>query len=313
MTEGCIDSKLSKLHKEVQTQHQWRFEAVEISQFFPLGCKTTFRAYCSDRVTEFVQKPKQQCVTDVGKILGLEAVAVSVRWYPTKDCDSNRRGVEGIYLLKSLPDWNFREQHLLKPAPFEVAEVAEEIQATLREVQTHFHAVNDLATVCSWRQWVAAFAPRTNDTPMSYAVRLYNLRHYKMPMRNIVFDRSQRLADNRWRIEPARSNLNDGIPWNDLVQGYAMNSVRTEHNPNPPPPRVYIIPNAELQGRLALFTEKVDSYYNVRVKGLTMPFIKEMVQSKVLLDGRNVSASGKLILCSLDDLSLTIRILIIAF
>jgi hypothetical protein len=43
--EPCIDNKLSKLHKEIQTQHQWRFEAVPMSPLFPLGCKTMYRAY----------------------------------------------------------------------------------------------------------------------------------------------------------------------------------------------------------------------------------------------------------------------------
>jgi hypothetical protein len=50
--ENCIDSELACLHKELQTQHQWRFQAVEPSTFFPFGCKTTYRAYSSDKVIE---------------------------------------------------------------------------------------------------------------------------------------------------------------------------------------------------------------------------------------------------------------------
>lgn len=35
--ENSIDSKFEKLHKEMYTQLQWRFEAVEKHEMFPLG------------------------------------------------------------------------------------------------------------------------------------------------------------------------------------------------------------------------------------------------------------------------------------
>jgi hypothetical protein len=35
--ESSIDSKFSKLHKEMYTQLQWRFEAVSRHEMFPLG------------------------------------------------------------------------------------------------------------------------------------------------------------------------------------------------------------------------------------------------------------------------------------
>lgn len=37
------------MHKEVHTQHQWRFYAVPVDPMFPLGCKTTYRAYSADQ------------------------------------------------------------------------------------------------------------------------------------------------------------------------------------------------------------------------------------------------------------------------
>jgi len=47
--EDCIDEKLSNLHKEENTQLQWKFESVPVSFQYPLGVKTSWRAYCSDR------------------------------------------------------------------------------------------------------------------------------------------------------------------------------------------------------------------------------------------------------------------------
>ena len=49
----CIDKEIGQMHRLGQTQHQWKFEAVEKNSFFPFGCKTTFRAYSSDKVVEF--------------------------------------------------------------------------------------------------------------------------------------------------------------------------------------------------------------------------------------------------------------------
>lgn len=96
--------KISQLHKDIQTQHQWRFQAVERSTYFPLGCKTTFRAYSSDKVVEFKQRPPQNCITEIGRATGLEPTTLYVRWYPSEKCDPVRRpGVEGMHLLINFP------------------------------------------------------------------------------------------------------------------------------------------------------------------------------------------------------------------
>ena len=49
---GYIDPKFGKYAKGVNTQLQFIFEAVPISESFPLGCKTTYRAYSNDEVVE---------------------------------------------------------------------------------------------------------------------------------------------------------------------------------------------------------------------------------------------------------------------
>ena len=76
--EPCIDKKLSKLHKEEDTQHQWRFYAVEKSSHFPLGCKTLYRAYSSDKVVELISKDKLSCRSFIGTTIGLEPVTTNV-------------------------------------------------------------------------------------------------------------------------------------------------------------------------------------------------------------------------------------------
>jgi hypothetical protein len=67
---SSIDCNLSQLHKRDNTQHQWRFEAVTISGYHPIGAKAMYRKYCSDKVVIIEKRCKLQCVSKVGKLTG---------------------------------------------------------------------------------------------------------------------------------------------------------------------------------------------------------------------------------------------------
>jgi hypothetical protein len=77
--DRVLDKHLSKLHKEIQTQHKWRFEAVTPTTMFPMGCKTTFKAYSSDIVVEIRKIPPAQAVTPIGKITGESILQIKSR------------------------------------------------------------------------------------------------------------------------------------------------------------------------------------------------------------------------------------------
>jgi len=81
LIEKCIDPHLSHLHKLEDTQLCWRFEAVQRSPDFPLGCKSTYRAYSSDKVIEFIKKPKHSCLGCIGQILGLYIACALILLY----------------------------------------------------------------------------------------------------------------------------------------------------------------------------------------------------------------------------------------
>jgi len=68
--------KIDNYAKELETQHQWRFEAVQESPNFQSGVKVTYRAYSSNKVIEFVQKPMHQCITPIGQLTGLEGIKI---------------------------------------------------------------------------------------------------------------------------------------------------------------------------------------------------------------------------------------------
>jgi hypothetical protein len=60
--DGCIDPEFSRYAKLEHTQLQFIFEAVPISPMFPLGCKTTYRAYSCDQSIELYEDPLEEHV-----------------------------------------------------------------------------------------------------------------------------------------------------------------------------------------------------------------------------------------------------------
>ena len=82
--DKCIDSRFSRWTKTVNTQHQWKFEAVEPSEYFPYGVRVMYRAFASDEVVEVVKSVAPHS-TDAGRFVGLKAIRVQVYWYPVYD------------------------------------------------------------------------------------------------------------------------------------------------------------------------------------------------------------------------------------
>ena len=80
----CIDPAFSRWTKEVNTQHQWKFERVEPSEYFPWGVRVMYRAFASDEVVEVVKSVAPHS-TDAGRFVGLKAIRVRVFWYPVYD------------------------------------------------------------------------------------------------------------------------------------------------------------------------------------------------------------------------------------
>jgi hypothetical protein len=89
LIKDCKDQNFGLTHKMPYTQHCWRFEAVKASDNFKFGCKTTYKAYCSDKVVEIQSKIKSQCYSLVGQYTGLEPYTLYCPWYP------KRNGLEG--------------------------------------------------------------------------------------------------------------------------------------------------------------------------------------------------------------------------
>jgi len=77
----------------IYTMHQWCFEAVEPTHWFPLGVKSTYRPYSADRVIVFEFKNKKECLHPVGMATGMEPVTLYNTWRPSVDDDPTRPGI----------------------------------------------------------------------------------------------------------------------------------------------------------------------------------------------------------------------------
>jgi hypothetical protein len=109
-------------YKEEETQLQWTFERVPASEHFPLGVKTTYRAWVQDEVIEIVKSPDPPDTYE-GRIVGLNAIKTHVVQYPL---DNPNGRPDGMFLLKAFPSTTF------KPRAFEEGSRAD-LEKTLRE------------------------------------------------------------------------------------------------------------------------------------------------------------------------------------
>ena len=68
--EPHIDPKLANLHKKAHTQHQWVFESVEDSVYFPMGAKVQYRAHAQEVTIEAELVEKDKARSPLGKYGG---------------------------------------------------------------------------------------------------------------------------------------------------------------------------------------------------------------------------------------------------
>ena len=76
--EPAIDHHFGRTHKMEWTQHQYRFEAVTISDHFPNGVKFTYRKFSCDKVVVIDKKPIINCRTAVGILTGINNIYLRI-------------------------------------------------------------------------------------------------------------------------------------------------------------------------------------------------------------------------------------------
>lgn len=285
--EGIIDSKLSRLHKEVQTQHQWKFEAVAPSVLFPLGCKTMYRAYSSDVVVEIAKKPKQQCVSVVGQYTGLEPMKLYVRWYPSAECISSRLGIEGFYLIRKVPHC---ENNWLDPLELSIGSSIA-INKCIAEVESSYDIIADAEIRDAWEEWRENYAPLSDDADR-YLLLLSSKNHpYHIPLCDVYLDGFSGVDRPRWGAKLDEPLIQTDYIWPEVL-ARANPSVVTEFTPNPPEPRTISVSDEYLESILDVFDRKCASYH-ASLQILSKKALEMKVQRRVSYNGIVPSTTGK--------------------
>jgi len=288
----CITKGFARMHKEIHTQHQWRFFAVPVDPMFPLGCKTTFRAYSADQVVEFVKKPKGQCLSKVGRYTGLEPVTLFVRWYPTALCDPNRVGVEGLYILEKLPSCPVGMGTFIEPCDFDVGS-SDYIKKCIIEVHRQWQAFDTHATILNdWNVWADTHAPKS-DSAVEYVTNSRTRKFYNMPMRIVLFNPTVYMSPDNWLNKlGGYSDYDPNFKWPEAI-AIAMNSVASDRfNPHPPEARVYSALDEQIVLKKQNFCDATVLYYDGRLKTATAKLLKEMLRRRVGYSGEEPCLTG---------------------
>jgi len=283
LMEDCIDSKLSRLHKELNTQHQWRFEAVEPSEHFPNGCKTTNKAYSCDVVIEFEQKPTNLCTTPIGMAIGLEAYEVHNTWQPEAygpNMNEGREGIEGCYLIKKVPDKKWKLLELVDNS-------SEVIKRTMREVRKEYHQTPVFE---AWNDWYQMFAPESDNVD-DYRRKMKKIgKQIRIPLMSIINDPTKYVESLRWTPSKGSELINPNFQYPAVLQA-AMNSVVTELNRRAHPPRLTALTDRDLLDLIESFEDKTKHAYDA-LQTLTKLKMKELINRLVSYEGSRPAVGG---------------------
>ena len=151
LLQPYMDKDFGQYCKTKWTQLMWKFEAVQVSEHFPLGCRTTYRRYTQDEAILIRQKEGVTC--------GFIEEYCKIQWFPEELQEvKNDRGevIQGticwLFLLLRLPD-----ERVIRPQGFRAGGF-EELKKTLRRVRKELPEKN----VAEWEEF-AALAPDSDD------------------------------------------------------------------------------------------------------------------------------------------------------
>jgi hypothetical protein len=254
-----VDPNLSNLHCTKNTKHQWRFDAVEVGPFFPLGVKVCYKAYSCNEIVEIELRHPRQCHSFVGSQTGLEPVMVYNTWEPEATGPNSipgREGIEGFYLLSGLPNYPknlYRDLPYMKLAPGTANEISRTMTAIRREYLYGTEARNKIRQ--EWEDFYRLKAPE-NDEINDYLVRLRENKIGRVghvPLRGVLFSKNI-WHKPQWTCSSSTQLLDPQFKWPDVLSA-AMNSVRASFQGIWPMPRVYASTDHLLEAR-------VDDYHN---------------------------------------------------
>ena len=191
-------------------------------------------------------------------------------------CDPLRPGIEGFFILHNVPDYRLTvelpHRSLSENAPTKLRSSRTEILKRFSQTSEEDRMVRE-----TWVKWFEIYLPLSVDGS-AYAAQLR--RHgvkYEVPLRHLLFSpRSKLLRDLRPFDELDRLN-SESIEW-PRVECFAMPSVTSSFNDNPPAPRLFRQTDQAWVDSMASFNDATKDYY-----AATFPATQTMDNLKHLL------------------------------
>lgn len=298
--DAVLDKQLADFAKLEETMHVWRFDAVQVSQWFPMGVKTCNKAYSSDQVIEFIKKGRDECLSPIGAATGLEPVTVYCPWRPAPDDDPLRPGIEGYYLLKGIPH---AINGTLQPQPL-VENSHQVFQKTLRYVREAYNPANDSAILKEWDEWARIYCPISDSAEEYLALLKSRNKPWHIPLRNILLDSAVTIVNPAWLYNQplvVRPSYTPLFEWPEVLAA-AMNSVQTEMNLHPHPPRLFSPSDTQLVLDRNIYKETVTGLYyegKLRSPGFTNLKLLQLLRKKIGYKGEIPSSPSSAIIFKL--------------
>jgi hypothetical protein len=150
--KNCCDPKFGSYAKGEKTQLQFIFEATEPNYWFPLGCRTTYRAYSADKVIEIVEGEEE--ISSLYPGVYLQPRQCIVPTFPQPAVDGTYPG--GMHILRNWP--------IISELPWKafIPKAREIFDEVMAEVRKHW-AVSKPQTVRKWQEWSVGYIPDSDE------------------------------------------------------------------------------------------------------------------------------------------------------
>jgi len=144
LDEFVCDNLSNYMKEEEETQLQFIFESVHVSEDYPFGVKVQYRVYCAEDIIEIWEGEGENFPN------GFQPVQVEVKSYP-------------VDVIKALPT----EECRIHPQPF-VAGSRDELEKVANQMISECENMNIVATQ-EWKEFLEIYPH--NDNVMSYLVQ----------------------------------------------------------------------------------------------------------------------------------------------
>ena len=275
--EPHIDPHIKRLHKEMQTQLQWRFTAQDPLLNGGRFVDVKYRAFARDQVIEIFQRPVEECKTTLGKASGgFEPMTTYVSDFP------QTYTLNFLLSIPILPS----SALFIDPQKFD-EECLTTFAETQRECNSFFLRGSPAWT--TWRKYFSDVVPKSLD-PLEYLnqIRDKNLKfRYFTPFLRIF-------KGGCLPLKPLSETSRHfgGVPdWPVTVQAYATPSVMSINNRNPPPPREFISADVHEQRRFDMAIDDTSTFF-ANLNRSTQAELEFILSELLAPDGTSVSKSG---------------------